>query len=403
MKNSKHSIRIISALIVSAGTLLLFSACGKKGAGEAHEGGGGLPPATVHTGTVSVRDVPYKFESFGSLTQTNSVNIVPQVTGKLMSVHFKDGQAVKEGDLLFVIDKSEYKASLDKANAQLAQDAATLKVNTEIMKINEPLATQTIVAKQQFLQYVKDVELGKATVEYDKAQIELDKINLNYCEIRSPLSGITGKRQVDPGNIVTANSSTAMVNIKSISPIYADFTVPEKYYFDIKRELAADNLKIEIIPEGLKGKSFEAKVDFIDNQISYDTGTISLRATVENKNLELWPGQYIKVKVTLRTDKSSLTVPVNAIQLGKDGNYVFVADNGKAKMVPVVVGTKTEDYAQILKGDLKEGERVVTVGVLLLAPGAQLIDLTSMAAAKMAGAGSAPAAQKAAAPEEASK
>ena len=335
-----------------------------------------IPLRPVQTASVIKKDVPIYIESFGTISALENVDIQSQVTGKIKSVNFTEGDEVSKGDLLFVIDTSEYAAKLQKAEASLAQDIAELKLNTDNLKRNKTLVERDLISKQDFESFQTEVEAGKAAVELNKANVDLAKIDLGYCYVQSPIDGLTGKRQVDPGNIVTANSGRVLVNIKSVDPYYLDFTISERSLADLLDAKSKGALKVVVRPEGDKDNEVEGELVFLDNTVDDTTGTIFLRAIISNKNRKLWAGQFVTVYLILKIDKDAILAPYAAVRIGQKGHYLFaITDENKADLRLLTVGMRDDDYIIVEKG-VKEGEKVVVVGELGLSPGAEVVDVT---------------------------
>ncbi len=335
-----------------------------------------IPPRPVQTALVIKKDVPIYIESFGTLSAMEDVDIQSQVTGKITSVNFTEGDEVSKGDTLFVIDTSEYIAKLQKAEASLAQDMAELKLNTDNLKRNKALVEKDLISKQDFESFQTEVEASKATVELDKANVDLAKIDLGYCYVQSPIDGLTGKRQVDPGNIVTANSGSILVNIKSVDPYYLDFTISERSLADLLDAKSKGALKVVVRPEGIQDNEVEGELVFLDNTVDDATGTIFLRAIISNKDRKLWAGQFVTVHLILKIDKDAILAPYAAVRIGQKGHYLFAVTNeNKADLRLLTVGMREDDYI-IVDDGVKEGEKVVTVGEIGLSPGVPVIDVT---------------------------
>lgn len=350
-----------------AALLLLASSCAKK----AQEAPKMVIP--VVTDAVVSRDFPVFAASFGSLTATSNVDIKAQITGKIMEAKFVEGQYVNAGDTLFTIEKDPFEAALKSAKGTLEQDKATHNFNLYMVEANKILANTSAMAKQTYEQYVHNAESSAGKIVSDSAAIDTAAINLSWCDIKAPCSGITGKRLVDPGNIVSAADNPALVNITAIDPIYADFTVPEKYYPKIRDLMAKGPLKVQAVPQG-ESASYEGVVSMIDNKIDGSNGTLSIRASIKNSERKLWPGQFITVKLIFDVLKDAVAVPADAVQSGAAGQYVFVMKDNKAMMVEITTGQSDENQAVVLKGDLKPGDRVIKVGTMLLSPGAAVMD-----------------------------
>ncbi len=241
---------------------------------------------------------------------------------------------------------------------------------------NVPLVEKELISKQDFEQIKTDMEAARAKVNLDAAQVEQAQINLDYCDIKAPIDGVTGKRMVDKGNIVTANSGPVLVNIKTIDKVYADFTVPDRELPSVREAMKKTKLKTYLYPEGDKKNEYEGELGSIDNTVDNSTGTVALRAVISNDERGLWPGQFVKVKLILDTMQGAIVVPYEAVQLGQDGEYVFVVERGKAVLRTLEVGQRQGDDIVITSG-LKSGEVVATTGQLGLSPGVPIIDVTN--------------------------
>ena len=334
-----------------------------------------IRPCYVQTRLVIQKDSPVYIESFGTLVTLYDVNIQSQVTGQIWEVHFEEGDRVSKGDMLFTIDPREYKADLDKAEASLAEDLADLKLSRDTLERNRSLVKKELISKQDFEDYQTNVAASEARVQLDRAEIALKKINLDYCYIRAPIGGITGKRLVDPGNIVIANSGPTLVNIKSNDPLYIDFTVPERELPRVRDAMAKSKLKVEINVEGDKSGPYSGQLYFIDNTVDDMTGTVALRAEIPNKEGLLWVGQFVKVRLILGIDKNAILAPYQAVRIGKKGSYLFVVTPDDRADLRQVVPTYLEgDYIVIEKG-VEVGEKAVVVGQLGLSPGVPVVEV----------------------------
>ena len=332
-------------------------------------------PRPVQTALVIKKDVPIFLESFGTLAALEDVNIQAQVTGKIKEVHFKEGDEVSAGDLLFTIDPSEYNAQLKKAEASLAQDVADLGLKIDTLDRNKLLIEKDLISKQDFESFQTEVAAGIAAVDLDRANVELAKIDVGYCYIKSPVDGLAGRRQVDPGNIVTANSGPILVNIKSINPLYIDFTISERVLSDVQAAKSKGVLKVIVMPEGIIDKKIEGELLFLDNAVDNMTGTILLRGVISNKQKDLRAGQFVTVRLILEIARGATLAPYGGVSVGQKGHYLFVAtDDNKADLRQLTVGMREGDYIIIKKG-VKPGEKIVTDGQLGLAPGVSIVDI----------------------------
>lgn len=365
IKKQRNQMRAIVSLSVLIPVVLMMNGCAKKKVQQE------IPPRPVQVATAFKKDVPLYIDTFGNLATPNNVDIVAQVTGKIQLVHFTEGDEVKKGARLFTIDPKEYEADLEKSQAALSADQVDLKLKNETFERNKKLIDKNLISRQDYDTYETDAAAARAQVALDQANLKLARINLGYCSITSPIDGVAGKRLVDPGNIVTANSGNPLVNIKSIDPLYIDFPIPERKLPGVKEAMAEATLKVEISPAGDSNGPYSGELQMIDNTVDKTTGTISLRATVPNQDRALWPGQYATVKLIVSTVKDAILVPVPAVQLGQKGMYIYVitGDNKADLRDEITVGQSAAGNLVIEKG-IKVGEKVVTSGQLGLSPGA---------------------------------
>ena len=327
-----------------------------------------MQPRPVQTAVAIQKDVPFYIEAFGNLAALVNVDIKSQVTGKILQAHFKQGQRVAEGDLLFSIDPAEYKAAVDKAQALVRSDNVDMKMKKDTLERNRGLASKQLVSQQDFEKYETDVEAAESKTTLDKAELALAQINLDYCSIKSPVSGVTGKVLVDPGNIVLANNGPTLANVKAIDTLYVDFTVTDRQLEEIRKAMAAGVLKAEVrVPDD--GKSYAGELKLIENSIDNTTGTISLRAIVPNEGNTLWAGQFVYVKLILGIQEGAVLIPYSAAQLGQKGTFAFVVTpEGKADLRILETGSRQGDDIVVEDG-IRGNERVVTAGQMGLSAG----------------------------------
>lgn len=329
-------------------------------------------PVTIET--VQRKNVPVYLESIGVVTSPRIVAIRPQVGGKVLAAHVDPGDMVKEGDLLFTIDPRSYQAVLDKAKANLEKDKAHLEYAKKRVERYAELVKKEFVSKLLFDEYKKELAASEAQVLNDEAEVALASINLEHCRITSPLAGKISCIVVDPGNVVAANHQTPFTEIRQISPIYVDFTVPQKELQHMQRTKCREDLKIEVIlphenGDNEQNDSYLGHLIFIDNHVDRQTGTILLQGVVENEEHLLFPGEFVQVRMVLREKENALVVPETAIQFGQRGPFLYVV-NEELRAVPqwVALGEKVED-AYIVESGVEEGDKVVTCGHLNLAAG----------------------------------
>jgi multidrug efflux system membrane fusion protein len=371
-------------------------------------------PVTVSQ--VVARDVPVELRAIGNVQAYATVSVLSLVGGEVFKIHFTEGQDVKAGDLLFSIDPRPFQAALQQAQAQLAQHQAQVAqaqanltrdtAQYENARVEETrykrLVEGGFIAREQYDQVRTNEQSLAATIEADRAAIttaqavaradeamvDNAKVQLSYTEIRAPLDGRTGNILIHQGNVVKANDvGNPLVVINRVHPIYVAFSVPEQYLDRIKRYRAAGELGVETMGPGSTDRGARGDLSFINNAVDPNTGTIQLKATFQNADNALWPGQFVNVVLTLTTERGALVVPSQAIQPGQQGSYVFVVKTDlTVENRPVAVAFADGPNTVIAKG-LAAGERVVTDGQLRLVPGTRVEIKSEAAPAAKGGAG----------------
>jgi multidrug efflux system membrane fusion protein len=352
----------IPVLCLSLG--LFLTGCSKQ---ENASAKGPAPAVPVTIATVEQKDVPVTIRAIGNVEPIQRVDIKSQLAGQVVAVHFKEGQDVEKGALLFELDPRQQKADLDKAQGQLIKDqamAANAKADADRYA---QLFKEGVTSQQEYERMRTGADSAAATVEADRAAVEAARVQLQYTKIYAPVTGRTGNLTVTEGNIIKANEAT-LVTVNQIHPIYLTFSVPEQQLDDVKHFMNA-GLKVEAIPQAQNDLRVAGKVTFIDNTVDVATGTIKLKATFQNENNTLWPGQFADVVLTLTMQPKAITVPSSAVNVGQNGQYVFVVGQDKTvDMRPVTVQRTFADQTLIASG-LKPGEQVVTDGQLRLTKG----------------------------------
>jgi multidrug efflux system membrane fusion protein len=347
-------------------TAIVLSGCDQQSA----TGQSKAVPRNVLVTKVRAADVPVQIHEFGRVVSPESVNIQPQVSGRVTEVHFVEGQDVKKGDLLFVIDPRPFQAQLEQSQAQLVSDSAQLQLDQRNLERDEKIERQRFVSEQQIDTDKANVDNFKGAVSRDQASIDLAKLNLEYCYVRSPGNGRTGRRLVDPGNYVSTGGAT-LVNIQLQDPVYVDFNISENDLARL-RDNVRNSLKVEVIAPSRPDIAKAGKLSFFDNSVSSQAGTVLLRATIPNEDRYLWPGQYVNVTLTLQVLKDALVVPNQTVQLGGKGTYLFVVkpDNTvEQRLVPQ--GVRYQDLVVVPEG-VQAGETVVVEGQIALANGTKV-------------------------------
>ena len=343
--------------------MVAVSGCGKKAAAVQK------PARAVSVATAAARDVPVYLDEIGNCTAYESVMVQPQVSGAIVAVHFKDGEDVAKGDLLFTIDPRPYKAALDKAKAMLEQDRAKAQYAQLQVKRYEELSKTKVIAPQEYDSLRSTAQAAAAAAQADEAAVEAAQIDLEHCEIRSPIDGRASKRKVDMGNIVSANT-TQLLLIQRQDPIYVDFTVPEDALPQVREYRGKGTLKVAASFADDPAKRREGVFDFLDNGVQQSSGTVRVRALLENKDRLFWPGQFVKVRLLLDTIKDAVLIPAEALQVGQAGPFVFVVKGANTvELRKVKPGQRQGTEVAVAEG-LQAGETVVVTGQIALAPGA---------------------------------
>ena len=398
------SYRLGIALLITA-LLSALAGCVNK-AQQSFE----RPPAPVKIAPAVAQDVSSYLDALGKIVARETVAIQPQVSGRIMKIHFTDGANVKTGQLLFTVDPRPFEANLKQAQANLARDGA-LKKQAEANMARElarekwgrtqveryrTLVEQGVIPSEQYQQLRADydtlqanteaaraaVRSAEETIKVDNAAIETAKVQLSYCYIHSPIDGRAGQRLVDIGNDVNPGSgggdssgstpSNALLVIERLDPIYADFTISQNNLSSVQQQMRAGTLKAEVRIPDLAEDPILGQLTFVDNAVQNETGQVTLRATLPNPEHRFWPGRFVNVRLVLSTVQSAVLVPVSAPQMSANGSYVYVIKpDSTAEQRPVSVGQRQGDLIVVEKG-VQAGERVVTDGQLGVTPGGKV-------------------------------
>ncbi|MEN6534368.1 MAG: efflux RND transporter periplasmic adaptor subunit [Bryobacteraceae bacterium] len=373
---------------------VLLTGCSKSGppAGRARS-----QAALISAEQATQKTVPVDIRVIGNVEAYATISVKAQVGGQLTKVYFREGDSVKKGDLLFLIDPRPYDEDIRQAKANLAKNTAALRQAEANLKRDvaqekyakeqavryEKLFREGVMSKEQADQHGTEAEVQSEAVSADRAAVESARaaiaadeaalanarLERNYCSIVSPVNGRTGAISVKQGNIVKANDSE-LVTINQIQPILVTFSVPEKNLPAIKERVPAGQLAVMATPEGDEEKGAEqGELSFIDNSVDMTTGTIKMKGTFKNAGSRLWPGQFVDVVLRLKTIPNAVVVPLRAIQNSQSGEYVYVVKpDMTAEMRPVTTSVRADQEVVVTDG-LRSGETVVTEGHLRLAPG----------------------------------
>jgi multidrug efflux system membrane fusion protein len=339
-----------------------------KGKGKGKGGRGGV--LVVKATRAVVKPMPVLVEAVGTVEPEHSVQVRAQVSGVLQSVLFKEGDRIQAGQVLFQIDPRTFQAQYNQAQAALARDKAQLENARAQQERLEPLLKREFITRQEYDVAVTSTKSLEATVQADQAVAEQARIQLEYAQIRAPISGRTGALTIKPGNLVTAASGgVPLVTINSMDPILVAFSIPERQLDEIRRYQNDADMRIEILPDRAGPPVAEGKLVFIDNTVTQQTGTVLLKTRVPNAKETIWPGQFVNVRIVLTIEPEAVVVPEVAVQPGQEGSFVYLIDGeNKVQVQPVKVARQIGSEVVIASG-VKAGDRVITEIPQALTPG----------------------------------
>jgi len=359
-------------ILATVGVLLLagvgYRVLGSRSSSSA-KGPAEARPVPVAVASVSQRDVPIYLEGLGTVVALATVTVKSQVDGRLDAVLFVEGQRVKKGEVIAQVDPRPFQAQLHQMEATLARDQAQLRNARLNLERYRDLRKQNLIAQQQVDDQQTQADQFAATVGIDQAQVETARLNLDYARIVSPIDGVTGIRQVDPGNLVHASDANGIVVITQLDPIAVLFTLPQDDLPRVSKALAQGPLSVEALSRDGNVKLGTGKVLLIDNQITQTTATIRLKAVFPNPDNALWPNQFVKARLLLTTRAGALVVPTPAIQRGPKGTFVYVVGPGNTVAVRPVELDSTEGALALISKGLTSGEQVVVDGQNQIRPG----------------------------------
>jgi multidrug efflux system membrane fusion protein len=345
----------------------------KPGDVTGQDRGASRGPVPVVTGRAESRDFPLYLNGLGTVQAYNSVTVRARVDGELQQIYFQEGQNVQKGDLLAQIDPRPYQAQLDQAKAKMAQDQAQLANARIMLGRNAILLKSSVVDKQTYDTQKYTVDQMEALVAADQAAINNAQTQVDYTRLVAPIAGRVGIRSVDAGNIVRSSDSAGMLTINQVQPITVVFTLPQQDLRSVRDALLqSKTLKVVALDRDNLSVLAEGTLEVLDNQIDAATATLKLKATFDNTNYDLWPGQFVNVRLLLGKKNGAVTAPAKAIQRGPGGSFVYIIDaEEKAVMRPVTAGATEEDWTLVESG-LQAGDKVVVDGQYRLQPGARV-------------------------------
>jgi membrane fusion protein, multidrug efflux system len=356
---------VLAGLMLATLTIV---GCGKNNVQAAPT----MPAPLVTVVKATSQDVPQYLEEIGRNAAFESVTVTPQVGGRITERHFQDGENLRKGQLLFVIDPRPFKAQFDAAQASLAQAKAALDLAKIQFARDEEVIAARAISKQDYDTKKNTVDVDQAQVDSAVAALETAKLNLEYCYIHSPIDGRAGARLVDVGNVVQANA-TSLLSIQRLDPIYANFTITESDLPAVQKQMSSGMLKAAVrLPSETESAARPGRVEFLDNAVQNGTGTVNLRATLSNADHHFWPGQFVNVKLVLTTEKGRVLIPSQAAQISQQGPFVYIVkSDDTAEFRPVKLGQRQGDQVVITEG-VAPNERVVLAGQMLVRPGGKV-------------------------------
>ena len=398
-KTRARIVQIVSVVVLALLLLLLWRFLGDRSAPKAAgPGRGEIVP--VEMAAVTQRDVPIQIKAIGNVEALSTVAVRSQVEGTLMRVAFTPGQEVKKGDPLFQIDSRPLQAALSEAQANLLKAMASVRQGQDIVARDEATANNSrtivtrdtklieagVISREEYDNAVSKLKSDEAIVRADKssvanlqaaekaeqAAVENARVQLSYTTIRAPIAGKTGNLAVTSGNLVRANDTTPMVTITQSAPIYVTFSVPEGDLPRIRQNSGANGLVTQVQIPGDESNPVMGKLSLVDNTVDVATGTVRLKATFQNDDRRLYPGQFVNVVLTLGTQSDAIVVPSQAVQIGQDKSFVYVVKFDLTVEARTVKTGVTIDNMTVIEDGLKPGEQVVTDGQLRLVPGAKV-------------------------------
>lgn len=315
-------------------------------------------PLKVTATTVAPQPIPEIIDAVGTVESEHSVAVRAQISGVLQSVMFKEGDYVKQGQVLFRIDPRSAQTAVDQATAAVERDRAQL-IQAQAQEARlRPLMEKDYVTRQEYDIAATQVKSLESTVNANKAALDQAKLQMSYSQITAPISGRTGTLVVKPGNLVNAGGAEPLVVINSTKPILVTMSVPQRRLEDVRRYWGTPDLKVEISANPGGATIAQGSLVFIDNTVNVQTGTITLKARVNNEHEELWPGQFIAARIVLKIDKGALALPESAVQPGQDKPFVYLVKDGKAVMQVVKVARQVGDRVVITEG-IAAGDQVI--------------------------------------------
>lgn len=374
--NASHCQAAIRASLLLVVVLSVFGACTKK------DNKRQVPAVPVNVVKAETRDAERLLDAVGTVKASNSVTVKPQVEGRILRIHFLDGDKVEAGQLLYTIDPGTYSYSHSGALADVAKDRADAEMARKDFMRFKALMEQGVVSRDEYEQKQTAYQTARKAMESDMAQAGIAGKKVSYTRISSPIDGIAGSTILDEGNLVVADQSELVV-IKTVAPADITFSIPGKYLSMVRSRAVDENLKVRAIPALGAANPVLGELTFVDNWINTATGMINLKARFANEDRNLWPGQFVTIQLILGVLDNVVHVPTQAVQKGPDGDFVYVVKDGKAVVTPVSVIMSSVDDVVVDKG-LSPGDQIIVDGMFRLYPNAPVAVKKTLPASKPA-------------------
>jgi len=368
---------VLTLLTIALGCACLLGCTSTADSKQQKAQAAGPRAVSVATAQVQRQDVPVYLTGLGAVTAFNTANIKSRVDGQIMKVNFREGQNVKQGELLIEIDSRPFQVQLDQMQAQLFRDQAQLRDAQLNLQRYTSLIPSGSIAQQQVDTQKALADQLEGTVRTDQAQIDNAKLQIVYCHITAPFAGRVGLRQVDPGNIVHASDTNPMLILTQLQPIAVIFTLTEDVLPNVSQHMQKGALEVDAFSRDDQTKLATGKLLTIDNQIDPTTGTAKLKAVFSNTDNQLWPNQFVNANLLLETRKNSTVVPTAAILRGPQGTFVYAVNPDKTVQDRQVTVSLTQGDTTVITAGLNPGDMVVTDGQDKLQRGSRIEMRTS--------------------------
>ncbi|MGQ0656344.1 MAG: efflux RND transporter periplasmic adaptor subunit [Betaproteobacteria bacterium] len=371
MTSSRRRLALAGGLIAvlaaaALGTYLIVADGRTRDGGK--QAGKAIAAVPVSVAVVMQQNVPVRLHAIGNVEAYATVAVKARVDGQIVQVNFREGQAVKKGQVLFRIDPRPFEAVLRQAEANALRDAAARDQARSQERRYQELLDKNFISKEAYAQIRTNAQTAEATAKASEAALENARLNVEYCTIHAPLEGFVGRTLLQAGNMARANDVNALVVINQVRPVYVNFGVPEQNLPEVRKHMAAGPLSVDVVPVDPAQSAASGRLVFIDNAVDPSTGTIRLKAQFENADASLWPGQFVNVSLRLYDQADALVIPAQAVQTGAAGQYVYVVDDELVADVRRITVQRADSERAIVAHGLAKGERVVTRGQLRLGP-----------------------------------